>query len=90
MLRRGICPFTPNRGSNARDAEMPEERKRRRGERGALHRNGAGQRSGTPTAGMGDQNRGCFPLTVMLKEKLCENKVGDSLELYGKYGGREE
>jgi hypothetical protein len=52
------------------------KRKRRRGEgrrgvrRNALHRNGAGWSSGTPTAGMGDQNRRGFPLSLHVERRL--------------------
>jgi hypothetical protein len=59
-------PITPNRDPTPEMLEMPEERGGGGEERSrnALHRNGAGWSSGTPTAGMGDQNRRGFPLSL--------------------------
>jgi len=69
--------YSKDSRSNAKMPEMPEERGRgRRGEErraDALHRNGAGWSSGTPTAGMGDQNRRGFPFVSARWEENWES-----------------
>jgi hypothetical protein len=55
----------------------------------ALHRNGAGWSSGTPT-GLWATKIGGFSLCLCtMRENCARDKVGDALEIYGKYGGRE-
>lgn len=67
-------PITPNRDPTPEMPEMPEETGGGGGgeetSENALHRNGAGWSSGTPTAGMGDQNRRGFPLSLHVEREL--------------------